>query len=73
MDELKITLKEQTYTVVDYWWEDDDFIFVSDKDEQIRCKNAYPVSIKFGDLEYSSNELCTIQNNKLWGTMNECK
>lgn len=44
-----------------WWWDEDDFIIITETGEEIRCKNAYFSDIKFGDLEYASDETVYIE------------
>ena len=39
--------------IIDWWWEDNDFLFETEDGKIIRCINAYITDVKFGDLEYT--------------------
>lgn len=56
MKPLNIKVGNQQFFAVEYWWEENDFIFITDKGEKCRCFNAYPASIKFDELDYSNTE-----------------
>jgi len=59
---INIKFGDNQFTTVDYWWEGNDFVFVTDKETEYRCNNAYPTSIKIGDLSIDNDEITLIMN-----------
>lgn len=41
------------------WWIDND-MYIRSTEGVICCKNAYPTSVEFGELDYSADENCII-------------
>jgi len=62
---LTIKLGDRQFVAIEYWWEDDDFVFVTDNDEKYRCVNAYPVSMRMDGLDYSSTDEIVMVENKI--------
>lgn len=58
---LNIKTKDQEFVTTDYWWEDDDFIFITNNGEKYCYKNMYPISMKIEGLEYDSSEDLVIE------------
>lgn len=53
---LKIIVGDKTFVVAGWWWEGEDFCFVTDQEEKYVLKKAYPVSMSFEGLEYSNDQ-----------------
>lgn len=57
---VRIKLADQQLIAVKYWWEDNDFVFITDQGEEYRCANA-SISINYDDrLDYSSEVMIEI-------------
>jgi len=61
---LNIKLKNQQFVAVEYWWENNDFFFVTDNDEKYCFANAYPISMQIDGLDFSSTEDVVMVGNK---------
>ena len=53
MEQIIITIGENKLIAVDYWWEENDFIFLTNSGEKHCLKNLYIKDIKFDGLDYS--------------------
>ena len=61
---LNIKVGDQEFVAVEHWWEDNDFIFLTESGQEYRCPNVYPISIKYDGLDSSSDEEVTITITK---------
>ena len=59
--------------VKDWWWDEDDFIIITETGEEIHCKNAYLSDIKFGELEYASDETVYIEQKERYKEARDCE
>ncbi len=56
-------------TAIDWWWEERNFLIITDKGEAYRFKNTYINGLKydFPDAVDSNSESVTlVGNNKIW-------
>jgi hypothetical protein len=60
LDELTLKWGGKTYRSRKYWWEDDDFYFVTEN-ETYCIKGMYVTDIKYEGLDYTSSEEVTIE------------
>ena len=65
LEELNKRVSTNELIVVSYEWEGDDFTFITNQGEKYICKNAYPTSVSFSELDYSSSEELVIQIRNL--------
>ncbi len=67
---LNIEFRNQQYVAVDYWWEDDDFVFITDKGDRFRFYFLYPTSMRFDGLDYDTAEDVMIETTLKYQTSN---
>ncbi len=53
---LNITLGNQQFVVSEYWWEDNDFVFMTDDGQKYCLSNAYPIDMQIHGLDCTSEE-----------------
>lgn len=54
---LSIKFNNQQFVVIDYWWENNDFVFTTENNESYRFYNAYIASVDFNGLDCTSSEI----------------
>ena len=57
---LNISIGDQKLIAIKYWWIDNDFIFLTNDNQEYTCVNAYPTSISFRELDYTFTEETTM-------------
>lgn len=62
METMTIKFNNKVFVTSNCWWEDGNFIFVTE-DGEYRLKNAYPISLKFEGLDASDGFYAVVSVN----------